>query len=276
MPSKARGALEAPPSKSAGHRMLICAGLSKEESIIHGIAPSKDMLATIDEKVKITNVVDNENTTIIEPNAELSKFDAYWNYIKMSFIEVDMSTLKKTNSNSIGWLQVKGTDINYPVVQGEDNEYYLEFLINGDWNAKGTPFVDAHCPSPFNDYLTIIYGHRMKDGSMFASLLKYFDDSTYFSQFPTIELYTPGGNYDLEIVSGAKIDASDATYYRFGDFSAEERVEYGNTITAANRILGFDKEITLDGSERLVMLSTCTPQSDNFRFVIWGRLVPMQ
>ena len=189
-------------------------------------------------------------------------------------LKIDWSALLAQNSDVVAWIRCPGTVINYPVVQGSDNEYYLEFLINGEWNAKGTPFVDTYCPSPFNDYMTIIYGHRMKDGSMFASLLNYFDDASYFSKYPTIELYTPAGDYDLEIVSGAKIDAADGTYYRFGEFSAEDRLAYGSRITDANIILGFDKDIALDGTERLVMLSTCTPQSDHNRFVIWGRLVP--
>ena len=89
-------------------------------------------------------------------------------------------------------------------------------------------------------------------------------------------MYTPAANYNLEIVSGAKIDSADTTYYRFGEFTPEERQQYAGTITAANRILGFSSDTVLDGSERLVMLSTCTPQSDNFRFVIWGKLTPME
>ena len=191
-------------------------------------------------------------------------------------IKIDWDALLAQNDDVVAWIRCPDTVINYPVVQGEDNEYYLEFLINGEWNAKGTPFVDAHCPAPFSDYLTIIYGHRMKDGSMFASLLNYFDDTEYYGKHPVIELYTPAANYNLEIVSGAKIDSADSTYYRFGEFTLEERQQYAGTITAANRILGFSSDTVLDGSERLVMLSTCTPQSDNFRFVIWGKLTPME
>ena len=88
-------------------------------------------------------------------------------------ITVDFDALKAMNEDVVAWIYCPGTKINYPVLQAEDNDYYLEFLINGEWNAKGTPFVDAFCPSPFNDYLTIVYGHRMKDGSMFGRLTQY-------------------------------------------------------------------------------------------------------
>ena len=126
------------------------------------------------------------------------------------------------------------------------------------------------------DYLTIIYGHRMKDGSMFASLLNYFSEATYYEKYPTIELYTPAANYDMVIVSGAKVDSHDASVYSFGDFSPEQRQEYANMVMAANRIVGYTGEAQLDGTERLVLLSTCTPQSDDMRFVIWGMLTPME
>ncbi|MBQ1484460.1 MAG: class B sortase, partial [Eubacterium sp.] len=189
---------------------------------------------------------------------------------------IDWDSLLAQNDDVVAWIRCPGTVINYPVVQGEDNEYYLEFLINGEWNAKGTPFVDAFCPAPFQDYLTIIYGHRMKDGSMFASLLNYFSEATYYEKYPTIELYTPAANYDMVIVGGAKVDSHDASVYSFGDFSPEQRQEYANMVMAANRIVGYTGEAQLDGTERLVLLSTCTPQSDDMRFVIWGMLTPME
>lgn len=188
---------------------------------------------------------------------------------------IDWEALLAQNDDVVGWIRCPGTVINYPIVQGEDNEYYLEFLINGDWNAKGTPFVDIACPSPFKDYLTVVYGHRMRDGSMFASLLNYFSEATYYEQFPKLEIYTPDGDYDMEIVSGAKVDSHDMSVYRFGEYGADQNLEYANMVMAANRIVGYNGDAQLDGTERLVLLSTCTPQSDNMRFVIWGRLVPM-
>ena len=80
----------------------------------------------------------------------------------------------------------------------------------------------------------------------------------------------------MVIVSGAKVDSHDASVYSFGDFSPEQRQEYANMVMAANRIVGYTGEAQLDGTERLVLLSTCTPQSDDMRFVIWGMLTPME
>ena len=72
------------------------------------------------------------------------------------------------------------------------------------------------------------------------------------------------------------MDSRDGSVYTFGDKTPEQRQEYANMVMAANRIMGFDKDVTLDGSERLVMLSTCTPESDDMRFVIWCRMLPME
>ena len=88
---------------------------------------------------------------------------------------INFKALRKQNKDVKAWLYSEGTVINYPVVQGDDNSYYLYRMVNGEWNGKGSLFIDYRVEKPFRDFNTIIYGHRMKDGSMFHSLIEYED-----------------------------------------------------------------------------------------------------
>lgn len=81
-------------------------------------------------EIKITEVKDNENTEIIEQKEEIQKNNPYWDYIKMNLINVDFEELKNTNPDTLGWIQVNGTNINYPFVQTNNNDYYLNHSYN--------------------------------------------------------------------------------------------------------------------------------------------------
>ena len=96
----------------------------------------------IQEKIKVTEVVDTENTEIIEQEEEIPEFNPYWDYIKMNMLNVDFSELKKINNNVKGWIQVNGTNINYPFVQANDNLYYLTHSFDKSWNSAGWLFLD--------------------------------------------------------------------------------------------------------------------------------------
>ncbi|MEE0776941.1 MAG: class B sortase, partial [Bacillota bacterium] len=111
---------------------------------------------------------------------------------------VDFQALQAINSDVTAWLYQAGTGINYPVVQGRDNDYYLNHLLNGDKNKYGTPFIDYRTIDVFHTSMTIIYGHNMKNGAIFASLTEYKSQS-YYDAHPTMTLLTPNGNYTLEI-----------------------------------------------------------------------------
>ena len=96
----------------------------------------------IQEEIKVTEVVDTENTEIIEQEEEIPEFNPYWDYIKMNMLNVDFSELKKININVKGWIQVNGTNINYPFVQANDNKYYLTHSFDKSYNSAGWLFLD--------------------------------------------------------------------------------------------------------------------------------------
>ena len=158
--------------------------------------------------------------------------------------------------------------INYPVVQGEDNQYYLYRMINGEWNGKGSIFIDYRCENPFSDFNTILYGHRMRDGSMFNSLAEY-RDRDYYEKHRKMMLITPEKKYDLYIF-GVVTVASDSDRYKYSFESAEEEQEYLNWIRENSEI---DTDVSVSAGDRIVMLSTCTYEFEDARLVVYGKLV---
>ena len=96
----------------------------------------------IQEEIKVEEVIDTENTEIIEPEEEIPKSNPYWDYIKMNMIDINFNELKKINNNVKGWIQVNGTNINYPFVQANDNKYYLTHSFDKSYNSASWLFLD--------------------------------------------------------------------------------------------------------------------------------------
>lgn len=182
--------------------------------------------------------------------------------------KIDFDALKKKNKDVRAWLYSEGTPVNYPVVQGEDNQYYLYRMFNGEYNGKGSLFIDYRCENPFEDFNTIIYGHRMKDGSMFHELIEY-RDKDYYNEHKTMELTTPEKKYDLQIFAVVTIPA-DSSLYRFGFSGKGDRQAYLDQILAASEV---DMGVSVSPDDRIVMLSTCTYEYDDARLVVYGKLV---
>lgn len=185
--------------------------------------------------------------------------------------EVDFDALAKKNKDVKAWIYSKDTVINYPVVQGNDNQYYLYRMINGEWNGKGSIFIDYRCENPFEDFNTIIYGHRMKDGSMFNSLTKY-RDKDYFNQHKKMMLITPKRKYDVQVFGVVTI-AADSDKYQYSFSGKDDKQAYLDWIRANSEI---DTGVTASSEEKIVMLSTCTYEFDDARLVVYGKLAEME
>lgn len=181
--------------------------------------------------------------------------------------QIDFDALKKKNTDIKAWLYSEGTPINYPVVQGVDNQYYLYRMFNGEYNGKGSLFIDYRCKKPFEDFNTIIYGHRMKDGSMFHELIEY-QDRDYFEEHPVMALTTPGRKYDLQIFAVVIIPA-DSKLYRIIFSGKDDREAYLDKILAVSEV---DTGISVSPEDHIVMLSTCTYEYDDARLVVYGKL----
>ena len=111
---------------------------------------------------------------------------------------VDFAALSRINPDIVGWLYCEGTQINYPVVQGSDDEYYLDHLFDGTQNASGCLFLDSRVDASFSSVHSIIYGHHMRSGAMFAALDGYKRQS-FYDAHPTMLLITPDATYEVPV-----------------------------------------------------------------------------
>ena len=181
---------------------------------------------------------------------------------------INWKKLMAKYDNVKGWLYSEGTVINYPIAQGSDNDYYLYRMINGEYNGKGSLFLDYRCEKPFRQFLSVIYGHRMKDGSMFHSLIEYRNHS-YYEEHPKMLLVTPKASYDVLVFAAVTIP-SDSERYNMVFESDEQKQEYLDWIQDSTE-LSTDVEVT--PKDRIVMMSTCTYEFEEARLVVYGKLV---
>ncbi len=182
----------------------------------------------------------------------------------------NFEALSAINDDIAGWFISEGTVIHYPVVKGKDNSYYLTHLFDGSRNRMGTLFIDCDNAPDFADSNTIIYGHHMKSGAMFASLVGY-REQTYYNVYPTMVLLTPHGNYRVELFAGYTTGAASETYQKTFD-SADAFAEYLATVRAKS---DFKSDVDVTPEDHIVTLSTCTYEYDNARYVVQGKLVAL-
>lgn len=183
-------------------------------------------------------------------------------------IEVDFAALQAVNPDVRAWLLIPETDISYPVVQGEDNEFYLHTTYDRKPNSCGSIFIDARNAEPFAETNTILYGHNMKNGSMFGTLRRYEDDAFRIAH-PDIYIVTPEGQLQYRVFS-AYVEAENGDAYTV-DFSTLSEAEF------LRRAAGWDSgdvetETPARGS-KVLTLSTCTSIVAWQRFVVHAVLV---
>lgn len=177
-------------------------------------------------------------------------------------VSVDFDVLLQECSDIVGWLYCPDTPINYPVVQGEDNNQYLRTDLKGNYLISGTLFADCRNSAFGQDANYIVYGHNMKNGTMFASLTKY-KSQTYYDTHPVLYFLTPQGNYIIELVAGAVVKRDSDIYQPAPNASVLQAVLAKSTFRSAAVLVEGDSIITL---------STCSYEFNNARYVLLGRL----
>lgn len=182
-------------------------------------------------------------------------------------VAIDFDSLHEVSEDAIAWIYDPGRTINYVVAQTGDNDYYLHHMLDGRTANSGTIFVDCRNNDDFSDWNTIMYGHNMKNGTMFASLLDYRNPG-YYKEHPVMYLYTPGQRYRLELVAGYTTGVDDAIY-SFPDTESERE----EIINHVYRMSDFSSGVTVEDTDRLVTLSTCAYEFENARYVVIARLV---
>lgn len=179
---------------------------------------------------------------------------------------VDFDSLQEVNPEIIGWLYVEALDISYPIAQGEDNDYYLHNTFEGTPNIAGCIFLDCENKKNFSDRNSVVYGHNMKNQSMFGKLKQFkegaFDESPYFW------VYTPDQIYKYEIFACHDVGYTSKTY----QLTFEDDQDFMDYIKEA-----FDNSVVSSGlsvgkEDTVVTLSTCTGV-ETTRFIVQGKRI---
>lgn len=186
-------------------------------------------------------------------------------------ISVNFEALLAENSDVVGWLYCEGTPINYPVVQSADNEDYLHRDLNGNYLYSGTPFVDHRCSAVGADRNHIIYGHNMKNDTMFGTLDEY-KAQDYYDEHPVLYYLTPERQYKIELFSGL-VTKSDSDVYNV-QFRDTEAFETFLQYLKENST--FRSGVSVTGEDHIVTLSTCSYEFNNARYVVFGKLTALR
>lgn len=185
---------------------------------------------------------------------------------------VDFDSLRTLNEDVIGWIMQDGTEINFPIVQGEDNEYYLTHLYTGAVNRTGSIFADAGNSPYFTDMCTYLYGHNRKNGSMFASLPNYLD-AAYYAAHPTLTIITPYEDYVAEVFACVRESADQEQTWRIKQFS--RRTEYEDFVQSILDRSQLETGIVPQWGDQLLALCTCTNEVHEERYIVFARMRPI-
>lgn len=229
----------------------------------------KALLSTVDLN-KIENKIFTEN--VIEN--ELITGDAL---VKEKVIQetermLKVKELKKENPDIIGWIEIEETNINYPVLQGEDDDYYLTHNYKKEKTKNGAIFLTSKYNWNISNNNYIIYGHnKMSSDQMFSDLLKYADEE-FYNNHPIIRFTTEEDDKEYNIISVFKArvyyksEKNVFRYYNFINYESEE--EYNSFINEAKKVSLYNIEETPKFGQELLTLITCSYHTEDGRFVV--------
>lgn len=182
-------------------------------------------------------------------------------------ILIDFDSLKKINSDTAGWLLAAGGEIDGPVVQASDDEYYLDHRFDGSKSSAGTFFADKASAPAFKTPCTVVYGHNRKDGSMFHPLLKY-KDREFFEANPCFTVITEDGEKEYRIISAFYSDYYDIP--GVGDGETDPGIIFKKALSRSIYDTGEESTGLDPGKDSIVILCTCEYSGKENRMVVYG------
>ena len=227
----------------------------KESNLLNELYISENITDNVESEIK------SENETQTEIVAEKTKTE------RMLKIE----KLQEENSDIIGWIEIENTDINFPVLQGKDNSYYMNHNYKKQRSSNGAIFLDKDYNWDLPSSNLLIYGHNMKNNTMFQHLLKY-KDKNFFINHPIIRFTTNKEDVNYEIISVFesrvyyKSEKNVFRYYYF--INAENENQYNEYVQNAKKASLYDTGKTAKYGEQLMTLSTCSYHTKDGRFVV--------
>lgn len=186
-------------------------------------------------------------------------------------LKIDFSYLQEQNSDVYAWIDIPGMDISYPVLQNEEDNYYLLHNFDHSQGRPGCIYSNSPDAKDFADFVSILYGHDMNDGTMFGQLCNFYSED-FFDEHDTINIYTPSAclTYQIIKVREHSDEYIPHQYYYFSDVGKEAFIEM---LEEPEEGIGHTREAaSFEVSDRFLILSTCIKDSDN-RYLIIGKLV---
>ncbi len=177
--------------------------------------------------------------------------------------KLDLAALQEVNPDVVGWIAIPGSNLSYPLLQGEDNEYYLNHTWKKEANSVGAIYLDCRVNEDLEDFNTIVYGHRMRNLSMFGAL-KYYEGFSYWEEHPYVYIVVNGGVYRYHIYSAYEA-ALDQNTYGIGiarQETKEDFIRYG----LGHSVIDTGVAPSADG--HVLTLSTCTGDGHSTRWVV--------
>ena len=230
--------------------------------------PSQDIdnveISTANDGVEEQNEAASEATTpAAAPSGTVSTPSASWNTA-----DIDLTQLMDAYPEMVGWVYFEDGHISYPIMQTSDNEKYRSLDYMGDEAPTGAIFLDCRSAADFTDANSIIYGHNMKDGTMFGSLREYRKDPAYYNDHMYFQVITPDKAYRYLIFEYMDV----AENYVLYDYVSDAALEFVKDAEPVRIKSYMDSEIPVKEGSKVVTLSTCT-RKDDLQFVVLGVLV---
>lgn len=222
----------------------------------------------IQDIVEVEEIVDTDTTEIVEQEEEIPKSNPYWDYISMNLINVDFNELKSINSNTKGWIQVNGTNINYPFTQANDNKYYLTHSFDKSYNGAGWVFLDYR--NDINDVSknTILYAHGRNDLTMFGSLKNILkSDWLNDTSNHVVKLSTDTENTLWQVFSVYRIPNT-SDYIKVNFSSDDEFLNWANILKDRS---SYQFNTSINKFDNILTLSTC--YNDYEKVVLHAKLI---
>lgn len=225
-----------------------------------------DLSTAIESAANIAERDDDDKTE--KPEVDTAGDNMYWKYLKTKLIEVDFSELKQINNETVGWIQVSGTNINYPFVQTTNNDYYLKHSFDKSYNSAGWVFADFRNKLDSSDRNQILYAHGRYDGTMFGTLRNILS-SGWLNNADNFTVRTVNAHESVlwQVFSTYRIPVT--SDYIQTDFTSNE--EYGRFLGTLQGRSAHDFKVKLSARDRILTLSTCL--NTNERVVLHARLI---
>lgn len=203
---------------------------------------------------------------IIHQLKEYNDADKVYNLIREEKEESD--NLFEKNIDYRGWIKIDNTNINYPILQGQDNEEYLYKDINNEYIVSGSIFMN-YLNNGFDDQNTVLFGYNMKNGTMFANLKKYKEEDFFYNN-NDIEIELSNGQYlKYKVFSVYITDIND----NYTKTSFEDKDEYKEFLERIKNKSIYKSDISVNENDKIITLSTCSYEFDDARLVVTGKLI---